>query len=395
MKPVLPGYGKSYQNFRQEMRVVRILERDAERLYEEAHGDRTYLAAILQTAWGLVLQQVNKSVDTYFCVVMSNRRARLDNIGETAALLNVMPVRMIYEPPCRVCDLVKKQFQQMVVSQPLSYCRKSELQRIAGRQAEMFDHFLNFHGFFAEMKQYSEVRSVPGVVPVMVSSLDTQGMDLGIYFRHDGQAIVVEFAYNANCFSEEGIAGLIHNYIYTLHKMLEYWDAEVYRLKKDLVHQETDRRETLAQVSKTEICEFLHSMDLFGMLNSQRLEELAKQARLRVRFENDTVLLAKAPQTELLFVMQGKVMRNRASKDGWQKLLDVVGEQQIINEYALLPAEETGVLSAQVMTPRAVTLALPVAAIRNLIREEPEVGNQLICHLLRELNIYQKRWVMS
>jgi len=394
-KPVLPGYESSYQVMQQEVRQLRILPADAELLYSKAQGNRTYIMAALQTVWGIVLQQANQMDDTYFGVVLSSRQANLKNVGEGNGAVYVMPVRMICEPTELVSNVVKKVFQQVMVSQPLSYCRKQELELIAGKKTRFFDHALNFHSFFTDTKPYSETAVPEGATPVAVMTQDTQGMDLEIYFRNEGGMLSAEFVYNANCFGENGIAVLMQKFAFALHTLLQEWQSTVYVLKQKLAKNTGIHEAVQKQPAPDEIREFLHSIELFSGLSAYRVQELAKYARLKEYLENDTILFAQKPQPDLLFVMHGKVMRSRDAGDGWQNPLDIISERCMVNEYALLGADSLQVLSAQAMSARVVVMALPVEKVLQLITEEPEVMKRLLGHLFKELNKYQKRWVLS
>lgn len=392
-KPELPGYQKSYQSYHQEVCRFRLNPADMAALREKGGGERNYQAVILQTAWGLMLQQLHGKQDTYFSLLMSNRSAKLENIGETAGIVNVVPVRLKCSDEMLVGELVKKQYMQMVISQPFSYCRRSELQQQLGRKESLFDHFLSFHGFMTDIRRYTEIPRQKGVVPVTLSSVDAQGMDLGVYFRYDGRSVIIECRYNERCFSQESMDELLHQYVYTLHCLLNSWTESVHGLKALLGKRVLYSPAAVPQANEKEWEGFLASMELFFGQPPYRLKELLENARVTVYLENDTILAARHQQSEMLFVMSGKVVRSRDAGDGWMNMIDIQGPGSLLNELALLESES--VLSLEAASERVTILAVPLENFQRLVGQENGIGIPFAKHLLKELDKYQKRWLMS
>lgn len=390
--PAVPEYRKSYQPYQQEASILRIDGNLAEQINVEAKGDKPYLVALLQTAWGLMLQQYNKSSDTYFCTILSNRKARLENMEQTSTLLNVMPIRVDCQQEYTVKELLKKQVLQVIVSQPFSYCDKSEIKRIVGRKEEVFDHFLNFHGFFVNSKLYSETKSVAGVVPVFVNSFDARGLDLGVYFRHDSRSFSVEFVYNKMCFEENRIEALKKRYFYSVQQLMANLTATVQQLKEILMEKTVHTEELTQKISVNEKREFIHSIELFSNLGTEWLDRLARESEIQYYLANDFILHEGKEQENVFLIMYGKVSRSRTSENGWMSRLDILGERKLINEYSLL-TEDSSLLCAKAMSEEVVVLVLPKKLIKELIEQESDVGYQLIQHLLHELNKYQKLWI--
>lgn len=391
--PTLPGYEPSYQDSHQEAALMRLPEEDVKRACLEAGGDRMYLMAILHTAWGLLLQAVNGTEDTYFCLIASNRHARLDNIGETAGILNVMLVRCVYEPPCRIKDMVKKQFAQTVVSQPFSYCEKTTLHKLSGSRPVLFNHFLSFHGFLEDTRTYSQTQGVAEVVPVMVNSFDAQGMDLGIYFRREGDNISAEFVYNDNCFAHSSIEYLMDRYATVLHLLLANWLTDAGKVRRLLAVEESRPAVDIREKQVSELTGFLHSVPILEGISAAALASLAAQTEIIAYLENDRIVPSSRTGNKILLVMHGKVCRNRDS-GGWLSLLDIVSERQLIDEYVFQTGER-GQLVAEALSSRVVVAAIPLSAWQEIADREPALVRQVINHLTRELDKYQKRWLLE
>ena len=392
-RPVLPGYQKSYQPYHQEVCRFRLNPSDVKILQEKARGEKNYLAVVLQTAWGMMLQQINGTADTYFSLLMSNRSAKLENVGETGGILNVLPVRLHCTGETMVGELIKKQFMQMMVSLPFSYCRRGELRQLLGRKEDPFDHFLSFHGFLPDAQSYTEVPKQAGVVPVVLNSMDAQGMDMGVYFRYDGGSITVECRYNERCFSRVGIEGLLHQYAYTLHHLLDGWEQTVYALKQVLAKKAFYLTTAAEPLDNKEFVSFLAGLELFREQPLYRLKELLAGSHVKTYLENDRILAARHLQTDMLFVLSGKVIRSRDSGDGWLDMIDIQGPGTLVNEMALLAPES--VLAVEAAAEKVSILAVPLENFVSLIQADRGIGLPLTRHLLRELDIYEKRWMKS
>ena len=396
--PKLPGYVMSYQPYQQGVAHNLLNLGDMENLRMKSHEERAFLIAILQTAWGIMLQQVNQTDDTYFCLVLADRQARLDNIAAMSSLLTLLPVRLTcLKSFLRIEDLVEQQFRQLMISQPYSSCHLQDFQQLLSRSNRIFNHFLSFHGFFTEARRYTKTEGNAYGKAVAMKSRDAQGMDLGVYFHYNGETISMDFFYHEKCFSQEQIEMLSACYRQILHTLLQDWEHSVYSLKKDIAKAvgrlfETNTKATVWQLE--EICAFLQQTDFFAALSRDRLQKLAAAAKVCTYLENDTLQQYIDGQRQMMFVLQGKIVRNLDAGNGWFKMLDVLGEKQLLNVYAFLPDSRVKLL-AEVYTDKAEVLFLPAALVWQVLTEEPQAMQALVQYLLRELNKYQRYWLMG
>ncbi len=390
-KPVLPGYEPSELPFRQEVTRQALSVQEVAAIEAHVGGrERSAWVALLETAWGIMLQQFSNTDDTYYPMLLSNRTSRMDNVGETAAILNMLTVRLTAHPGETVKELVKAQIMQLLGSQPMSYCPPAEIQGFAGRPAEIFDHLLSFHGFLLDARRYSEIDKSPGVVPAAITSIDAHGMDLGVYFRYDGRAIIIEAYYNSAGFRDGAVEKLLSRYYFTLKAMLANWGQPVEELKGMIARQFREKVPS-SRPDADAVADFLEKVEIFAGLSRKRRREFAARARIRTFYDNDTILALGSSQPSLLVLYSGRVIRYRAAADGWLNPLNVLREGRIINEFALL--ETPSAIAAEAAAPETVVLAWPVSQVRALLAEENDVGCRLSVQLLRELEKYQKRWI--
>lgn len=394
--PALPGYTPSYQPYVQEVSHCLLNLADMEDLRLKSREERDFLIAILQTAWGIMLQQVNHCEDTYFCLVMANRQSRLHNIAAMAGVLHMLPIRVqSAQEALRVRDLVKQQFQQQIVSQPYSYCRKQDFQRVLGRQQEMFNHFLSFHGFFIEARRYTKTEGIPEGRAVMLNSRDAKGMDLGVYFHYNGETISMDFLYHNQCFSKEAIENLAEYFKKTLHLLLDGWERSIFSLRQALRKEYqvlADSSPAKKAWSGPEISGFLSRQSLFAAASGQTLQELAAAAVVKSYLENDTVQQSRAGEPQLLFVWKGTVVRNLNAGTGWFSMLDVKRDGALLNAYSFLP-EMDGKLLLEVFTEKAEILSIPLNVVKRCMGSDAQISQNMLSYVLRELVKYQQRWI--
>ncbi len=78
-------------------------------------NNKMMLKAILQTAWGILLQEYNHRMDVFFCLLVADRKEQTE---PSSGSFHVMPVRCRIEKEMTVQQLVNQQFQQAMVSRP-------------------------------------------------------------------------------------------------------------------------------------------------------------------------------------------------------------------------------------------------------------------------------------
>ena len=392
-KPVLPGYEPSELPYRQDVTRHALTVQEVAAIEARVGGrERSAWVALLDTAWGIMLQQLSNSDDTYYPMLLSNRTSRMNNVGETAAILNMLTVRLTTHPGELVKDLVKAQTMQLLGSQPMSYCPPSEIQALTDGRGEIFDHLLSFHGFLLDARRYSEIDQTPGVVPAVITSIDAHGMDLGVYFRFDGRAIIIEAYYNSAGFRDGAVEKLLNRYYFTLKTMLANWGHPVDHLKS-LIARQFREKVPSSRPNADAVADFLERVDVFAGLSRERRRQFAARARIRTFYDNDTILALGSPQPSLLVLYRGRVIRYRAAADGWLNPLNVLREGRIINEFALL--ETPSAIAVEAAAPETVVLAWPLSQVRALLMEENDTGWRLATQLLRDLEKYQKRWIQG
>ena len=303
LPPQVPGAKQVYGAYNEESYRAKISADVLSDLRGKAQSNRALLMTILQTAWGFLLQATNKSDDTIFCQLTSNKSNQ--NLS-----LNLMPVRLKCARNSTIENIVNQQFKQLVVSQPYSFFNWETLQNLTYRK-NIFDHFVSFVDFNAEDKTYSQISATPEAKIVERNSWDAQGMKLGVYFQY-AQNLSVTFQYNGNKFSANAGERLAKLYNLVLSQMLLYWNApfaDFIENVKKLVKSDITAVEEISEKDKRQkIINFIYQNQILQSETVGAAQIFADSAKLITRFEGDRIF-GDIADKNLIFVVEGKVSR--------------------------------------------------------------------------------------
>jgi hypothetical protein len=376
--------------FSEEIFRVKIPADVVSDLRGKAQSNRVMLMAILQTAWGFLLQATNKISDVAFCQLTSNNKADQNNS------LNLIPVRLKSVRNSNVEDIVTQQFKQLVISQPYSFFDWSAIEDLNLHRRNFFDHFLSFLDFSAEGKNFSQIAAVPEGKIVERNSWDAQGMKLGIYFQYSVKSLSISFRYDKNKFFLNAGEHLANLYNLILRQMLVYWYAPVSdfieNIKK-IVAEISTREETAEDNVNKIIIDFIYKNKILQSQSTGATAVLVENSKILKRFEGDRIggdILDK----NLVFVVEGKLSRSLDSGDGWFNAIDIIKAGGWINETVFLE-KRRATISAEVFTEKAVLLLIPLSTFESATRQSPALYKSILNHVASQMEKYQILWIQS
>jgi CRP-like cAMP-binding protein len=131
------------------------------------------------------------------------------------------------------------------------------------------------------------------------------------------------------------------------------------------------------------IRELLNSVELFGEMNDEEIDELAALAQIKKLGKDTTVFHAGDPADAVFVVASGRVKIVITSSDGKEFILTVLGPGQVFGEMALL---ESAPRSASVVTLSAVeVLVISRSDFQRLLDSNPRISQRLMAILSRRL----------
>ena len=355
-----------------------------------AQSNRLMLTAILQSAWGFMLQLTNKRRDCLFCQIISAGKV------EDSPALNVIPVRLTSDGNSTVEKIVRKQFRQLVVSQPYSCVDWTTLENFSEHRKKLFDHFLSFKEFQSSELNYIETPAEPYGKIILRNSWDARGMKLGVYFRYSEKNLSISFLYDQNKFQNHGVENLCALYELILKQMLVDWNAKfsdfIDRLAKRFDLQ-MKIETTSMQDERRKIRDFLSQLPILQGRYEGTIGLFENQAKIITRYEGDRIS-GKMLKKYFIFVADGKLVRNVDAGDGWYNPIDVVGKNSFVNPTNLLEKQRL-TLSAEVLTEQAELLILPRDVLIETSRNNTEVALSLMNYALEQMERWQILWLQS
>ena len=352
-----------------------------------AQSNRVMLTAILQSAWGFMLQFNNKRSDCLFCQILST------NSEEN---LPIIPVRVTSDGNLPIEQIIRGQFRQLVVSQPYSCVDWTNLENLSTARKKLFNHFLSFKEFKSNELNFVETPAEIGGKIISRNSWDAQGMKLGVYFRYSEKNLSITFLYDEKQFQISGVEKLCALYMFVLQQMLADWNAKYFEFHErlstrfeakfgdEIISREDDRKK---------IRDFLSQQPILQGKYEGTINLFEKHAKIITRYEGDRIS-GEVLKNNFLFVMSGKLVRNVDSGDGWYNPTDVVSKNAFINPTNLLEKQKL-ILSAEILSEQAEILMIPHDILIEIMRKNSEVAISIMNYALARMERWQILWLQS
>ena len=360
-------------------------------LMKEAQGNRLMLMAFLATAWGLLLQIEGRRKDLCFCLIAPNR---IDQENGAWSPLNMVPMRQTVDNEEAVGDLVKRQFQQLVVSKPYACFDWESFGNFLGGGGKPFDHFLDFYDFLSEENPYTAQPAEPEGKIIAQHSWDAQSMKLSLYFRYTKAAASVILIYDEDSFGAGTGERIVKSYLLTLQQMLTDRYETVDTFREHLLERllsEKKIQEAYEEEEKARLQNAVSSIRLLQGADVGTTQLFMQEGTLRTYFEGDRV---EGMGRDLLFVAEGKLVRSIEDSDGWFCTLGIVKEGAWLNETVMLE-ERKASIAAEVLSERATILAIPKDVMQTICAQNPSNWKNISLHAISQLETYQRLWAQS
>ena len=378
----LPYYKPSTELGLQYSYRVVIPYEVVDRMRSYSQSNRLMLMTMLQTAWGLMIQEFNQSDDAAFCSLMPSR--------DQSSAFNTIPVRLKSSGDSTVGQLVKTQFQQLIVSQPYGRMNWAALEEIS-YSSHAFDHFLSFTDFMTERKSFNQIEMTAALELVSRRFWNAQDSRLGIYFTFDNDELAAVLKYDEQWLTPGEAMLLMKKYLSTLNGMITGWDIPVAAVK-DQLRYDLGLRET-PEDSRSILQNAVSKMELLQGINEGTLQHLVNVSRLEMRFEGDRIF-GEELEKNIILVEDGMLARSIDTGDGWFNMLDMAVPGLPINETALLD-ERKFKISAEVVSEQATLLIIPLDAMNRVLKQSPHLWQNIARHALTEVENYQSIWVQD
>ena len=348
-------------------------------LREKSNSNKMMLMSVLETAWAILLQEFNHSQDVTFATLVPSK---------TNEDFNMIPVRLKIEDDNILKTIINQQFKQLIVSQPY------ESIKIIEPPGKQFNHFLSFNDFLRDEQLYSTTKALPDGQLVLQNSWNTQSMKLGLYFHYSENVTSISILHDENKFTTNFGEMLSKRYILILQQILTDWNLNYEQFINRLSQRiEEINKEDRAEDNVAYLQNFISQLELLQGINEGTLQQILKMSKMETYFEGDRISGAKIEQN-LIFVIEGKLVRSIETNDGWYKTLDIIKENGWINE-TVLSEKRKNKMSVEILTEKAILITIPLENMKQLLRDFSDVEHKILQHTLSQMEKYQRLWVQS
>ena len=136
-------------------RIRRSLPEDmSKKLTSAASGNQVTLNTVVETAWGIVLQQYCHSKDVVFGKVVSGRNADIKGIETIVGLfVNTIPVRVTCKEGSTILQLLKEMNKQGMESDSYAYCSLTDIQALTTQRNDLIKVLYAFENYYIEQEK--------------------------------------------------------------------------------------------------------------------------------------------------------------------------------------------------------------------------------------------------
>ena len=195
-------------------------------LVTKARENNVTVSTILETAWGIVLQNYNHAEDAVFGKVVSGRNANLPGIEHTLGLfVNTIPVRVKVDKGKKISTLLMEMQEQAVAGTSYDYCPLSEVLKEQELGNQLFQTIFVFENF----EQGSPSVSSEDMPEIMKSREETNypiSVNTAL-----GEVLQIKIMYDASLYQQVEIEKLGKRYLWTIEQMIHNPEREVSQLK--------------------------------------------------------------------------------------------------------------------------------------------------------------------
>nr|WP_277714046.1 non-ribosomal peptide synthase/polyketide synthase [Paenibacillus mucilaginosus] len=183
---------------------------------------------LMQSAWGVMLQNYNNSGDAVFGSVVSGRPAEIPGVETMIGLfINTVPVRVQSGPQERFSDLLKRSQETAIASNRYDTYPLYEIQAAADQKQELLSHIMIFENYPLD-RQLERLGSRGGEQLEIVDSemAEQTNYDFTLTVM-PGEEILIDLGYNANAYEDEAIERIGGHLLHVMEQIAADPDVRV------------------------------------------------------------------------------------------------------------------------------------------------------------------------
>ncbi|MEW9702943.1 amino acid adenylation domain-containing protein, partial [Paenibacillus sp. SI8] len=178
---------------------------------------------LMQTAWGIVLQNYNNSSDVVFGSVVSGRPAEIPGVENIIGLfINTIPVRVQCQAGENFVQAMRRNQEQALMSHGYDTYPLFEIQGLSAQKQELINHLMIFENFPVEQ----QVEQLGSGSEDSQDSFEIANAVLSEQTNYDfnlivlpGEQIRIDFEYNANAYDLVSMKRMQAHFVHVLEQI--------------------------------------------------------------------------------------------------------------------------------------------------------------------------------
>ncbi|KAF6555683.1 non-ribosomal peptide synthetase, partial [Paenibacillus sp. EKM202P] len=203
---VLPTTTSDTSKYVSEKITVELDPTWSEAMYRIAKQQQVTINTLMQSVWGVILQQYNNNEDVVFGSVVSGRPTDIAGVENMIGLfINTIPVRIQSERNATFVDIMRNTQEQALASGVYDSFPLYEIQALTEQKQHLINHIMVFENYPVEeqVEQLGEVR--PSAFDITnVEVVEQTNYDLDLIVMPD-ETFRIMFRYNANVYDRSTI----------------------------------------------------------------------------------------------------------------------------------------------------------------------------------------------
>ncbi|NMP12235.1 non-ribosomal peptide synthetase, partial [Paenibacillus polymyxa] len=194
----------------------------SEAMYRIAKQQQVTINTLMQSVWGLILQQYNNNEDVVFGSVVSGRPTAIPGVEHMIGLfINTIPVRIQSERNATFVDIMRKTQEQALASGVYDSFPLYEIQALTEQKQHLINHIMVFENYPVEeqVEQLGEVR--PSAFDITnVEVVEQTNYDLDLIVMPD-ETFRIMFRYNANVYDRSTIERMQGHVLHVIEQIID------------------------------------------------------------------------------------------------------------------------------------------------------------------------------
>ncbi|WP_254207985.1 non-ribosomal peptide synthase/polyketide synthase, partial [Paenibacillus sp. AK121] len=193
----------------------------SEAMYRIAKQQQVTINTLMQSVWGLILQQYNNNEDVVFGSVVSGRPTDIAGVENMIGLfINTIPVRIQSERNATFVDIMRNTQEKALASGVYDSFPLYEIQALTEQKQHLINHIMVFENYPVEeqVEQLGEVR--PSAFDITnVEVVEQTNYDLDLIVMPD-ETFRIMFRYNANVYDRSTIERMQGHVLHVIEQIV-------------------------------------------------------------------------------------------------------------------------------------------------------------------------------